>query len=194
EIEGLIGFFVNTLALRTDLSGNPTFRELLGRVREVALGAYAHQDLPFEYLVERLQPERDLSRNPLFQVMFALQNVPMGALELSGLNLTGVEVENTTSKFDLTLFVREAEGDLLGALEYNTDLFDAETIMRFIGHFQTFLENVLANPDQQISTVPLLTETEQRQLVTEWNATEADYPPQTVVEWFEAQAARTPGA
>src|SRR4029077_7951597 len=157
---------------RTDLSGDPSFRELLARAREVALGAYAHQDLPFEYLVEQLQPERDLSRNPLFQVMFAMQNVPMSALELPGLSLSLLEGENTTSKFDLTLFIREAEGELLGAIEYNTDLFDAATITRLIGHFQTLLENVMADPDQSLAAVRLLPDLEWRQLVTEWNATE----------------------
>src|SRR5205814_2303115 len=116
----LIGCFVNTLVLRTDLSGNPSFREVLGRVREVCLGAYAHQDLPFEKLVEELQPQRDLSYTPLFQVMFALQNAPREALQLSGLTLSSLEVENQTAKFDLTLFIWEEGEGLSGALEYNT--------------------------------------------------------------------------
>jgi aspartate racemase len=130
EVEGLIGFFVNTLVLRTELSGDPSFRELLGRVREVALGAYAHQDLPFEKLVEELQVERDLSRNPLFQVMFVLQNAPISALEFRGLSLTPLEVHNGTAKFDLTLELEESAEGIRGWFEYNTDLFDTLTITR----------------------------------------------------------------
>ena len=126
EIEGLIGFFVNTLALRIDLTGGPSFRELLGRVREVALGAYAHQDLPFEQLIEDLNIERDLSRNPLFQVMFVLQNAPQEKVELADVTLSGVELESTIAKFDLTLTMMETEQGLIGAFEYNTDLFNHE--------------------------------------------------------------------
>src|SRR5207245_1139841 len=122
-IEGLIGFFVNTLALRTDLSGNPSFHELLGRVRETTLGAYAHQDLPFERLVEVLQPERDLRYTPLFQVMFALQNTPMPALDLAGLTISPVPISSQTAKFDLTLTMLETDQGLSGWFEYNTDLF-----------------------------------------------------------------------
>jgi aspartate racemase len=131
EIEGLIGFFVNTLVLLTDLRGNPTFRELMARVREVALGAYAHQDLPFEKLVEELHPERDPSRTPLFQVMFVLQNTPGPALELAHLNLSPVAMENRTAKFDLTLSMREQGDRLRGTLNYNTALFDGATMKRW---------------------------------------------------------------
>ena len=124
EIESLIGFFVNTLVLRSNLSGNPTFRELLARVREVALGAYAHQDIPFEKLVEELHPERNLSYSPLFQVMFVLQNAPSTAWEFEGLTLRSFAVDSETAKFDLTLSMREEAGGLRGSLQYNTDLFD----------------------------------------------------------------------
>src|SRR5207249_7401033 len=127
-------FFVNTLVLRTDLSGDSTFRELLGRVREVALGAYAHQDLPFERLVEALQPERHLSLTPLFQVMFALQNAPLPALELPDLTLRSLELESTMAKFDLSLSMQEDAQRLEGAIEYNRDLFEAATIGRMLGH------------------------------------------------------------
>ncbi|HHH40712.1 MAG TPA: non-ribosomal peptide synthetase, partial [Chloroflexi bacterium] len=151
EVEGLIGFFVNTLVISTDLSGNPTFRELLQRVREVALGAYAHQDLPFEMLVDALQPERDLSRSPLFQVMFVLQNAPTATLELPGLTMRLLETDSGTAKFDLTLFVEETEEELRGSLEYNTDLFDGATIGRMLGHYRTLLEAIVADPDRPIA-------------------------------------------
>ena len=140
EIEGLIGFFVNTLVLRTDLSGDPSFRELLRRVREVCLGAYAHQDLPFEKLVEELHVERDLSRNPLFQVMFVLQNGLPRAVELPGLTLSPVEGNSETAHFDLTLQIVDAEQGLTAAFVYNTDLFEAATIARMLRTFQTLLE------------------------------------------------------
>jgi amino acid adenylation domain-containing protein len=195
EIEGLIGLFVNTLALRTDLSGDPSFRELLGRVREVALEAYAHQDLPFEKLVEQLQPERDLSRSPLLQVIFVLQNAPMTPLRLSGLTVTPLKVESKTAKFDLTLSLVEKTDTLTASVEYSTDLFDAATIGRMLGHFQTLLEGIVANPDQRLSDLPLLTEAERHQLLVEWNDTKTDYPANALIhELFEAQAARTPEA
>jgi aspartate racemase len=195
EIEGLIGFFVNTLVLHTDLSGNPSFRELLGRVREVALGAYAHQDLPFEKLVEELQPERDLSHSPLFQVMFVLQNAPAQALELPDLKLNPMEVHNGTAKCDLTLSMVERAEGLQGTWGYNTDLFDFTTIQRVLGHFQTLLEGIVANPGQRIGTLPLLTEAERHQLLIEWNDTQADYPKDSCIhQLFEAQVERTPDA
>ncbi|HID51927.1 MAG TPA: non-ribosomal peptide synthetase, partial [Anaerolineae bacterium] len=146
EIEGLIGFFVNTLVMRTDLSGQPDFTELLARVRETALGAYAHQDLPFEMLVEELQPGRDLSHTPLFQVMFVLDNAPLDGLELPNLTLSPVEADGGTATFDMTLTLRESPDGLLGMWEYNTDLFDRSTIQRMIGHFQTLLEGIAADP------------------------------------------------
>ncbi|NJM19925.1 MAG: amino acid adenylation domain-containing protein [Richelia sp. SM1_7_0] len=192
ELEGLIGFFVNTLVLRTNLAGNPSFEELLKRVREVALGAYAHQDLPFELLVERLQPQRDLSHAPLFQVMFVLQNAPMSALELPGLTLTPLEGDNDTSKFDLTLYMTETESGLVGSLEYNTDLFEKNTIQRMVSHLQTLLSGIVANPQQRLSELPLLTESEQHQLLREWNNTKAEYPLLCIHELFEAQVEKTP--
>ncbi|MBD6618564.1 amino acid adenylation domain-containing protein [Komarekiella sp. 'clone 1'] len=194
EIEGLIGFFVNTLVLRTNLAGNPNFEELLKRVREVALGAYAHQDLPFELLVEELQPQRDLSHTPLFQVMFVLQNAPMSALELPGLTLSPLESNSDSAKLDLTLYITETVDGLLGNLEYNTDLFEESSIQRMAAHLQTLLEGIVANPQQRLSELPLLTEFERRQLMVEWNDTEVKYPQQCIHELFEAQVEKTPDA
>jgi amino acid adenylation domain-containing protein len=195
EIEGLIGFFVNTLVLRTDTSDNSTFRELLRRVREVTLGAYAHQDLPFEQLVEELQPQRDLSHAPLFQVMFVLQNAPMSELELPGLTLSSLESNSGSAKFDLTLYLEETASGLRGTWEYNTDLFEAATIERMTAHLQTILEGIVANPEQHLSDLPLLTEAERQRLLVEWNDTQADYPKdQCIHQLFEAQVERTPDA
>ena len=195
EVEGVIGFFVNTLVLRTDLSGNPTFRQLISRVRDVCLGAYGHQDLPFERLVHELHPERDLSRNPLFQVMFILQNAPRSLPQVSGISFERVEIESSTSPFDLSLFLRERDEKLTGFFEYSTDLFDRLTIKRMIGQFQTLLEGIVADPDQPISTLPLLTEEEKHQLLVEWNDTVADYPKDSCIhKLFEAQVERTPEA
>ncbi|HBL57377.1 MAG TPA: non-ribosomal peptide synthetase, partial [Cyanobacteria bacterium UBA8803] len=195
ELEGLIGSFVNTLVLRTDLSGNPSFRELLSRLREVALSAYTHQDLPFEQLVEALHPTRNLSHTPLFQVMFVLQNAPMEALELPGLNLDMLEVDSETARFDLTLTLTETEQGLKGALEYNTNLFDAATIAQMLGHFETLLAGIVANPEQHLSELPILTERERQQLLVHWHDTQADYPKdQCIHQLFEAQAERTPDA
>jgi amino acid adenylation domain-containing protein/thioester reductase-like protein len=193
EIEGLIGFFVNTLVLHTYLGDNPSFRELLGRVREVTVGAYAHQDIPFEYLVEQLQPERSLSHHPLFQVAFALQNTPTEKLELPGLTLKELNVETKTAKFDLTLFMKETSSGLMGSIEYNTNLFDAATIARMVIHFCTLLSSIVANPGQRISDLPLLTGAERQQLLVEWNATQAEYPKnQCLHQLFEAIVERSP--
>ncbi|MEH1938080.1 MAG: amino acid adenylation domain-containing protein [Nostoc sp.] len=195
EIEELIGFFVNTLVIRTDLAGNPSFSELLSRVREVALSAYAHQNLPFEMLVEALQPERDLSYTPLFQVMFALQNASTSQVELTGLTVTPLITEGATAKFDLSLLMQNTATGLVGFWEYNTDLFDASTIERMTGHFVTLLEGIIANPEQQISQLPLLTAVEQQQLLVEWNDTEVDYPSDKCIhQLFEEQVQRTPDA
>ncbi|AFZ12486.1 amino acid adenylation domain protein [Crinalium epipsammum PCC 9333] len=194
EIEQLIGFFVNTLILRTDLSGNPSFKKLLSRVREVALGAYVHQDLPFEQLVEALQPARNLSYTPLFQVMFGVQKAPMPALEFADLTLTPLEVETKTSKFDLTLLVEETDQGLVGYWEYNTDLFDSSTIARMAGHFQTLLSAIVSNLDQRLSDLPLLTAAEQ-QMLKEWNDTQAEIPQNVSInELFETQVQKTPDA
>jgi amino acid adenylation domain-containing protein len=195
ETEGLIGFLVNSLVMRADLSGDPTFRELLARVRTMALDAYAHQDLPFERLVEELQPERDLSHNPLFQVMFAFQNVPRQTLELPGLRESPIKLSNGTAKFDLTFSMIE-EADLLrGSVEYSTDLFEDATISRMVGHLQTLLEGIVAAPEQRLSDLPLLSKAERHQMVVEWNDTRRDYPrDQCIHQLFEAQAERTPEA
>ena len=195
ELEGLIGFFVNTLVLRIDLSGKPNFNQLLGRVREMAMDAYAHQDLPFEMLVEVLQPERDLSHAPLFQVDFLLQNSPPSPLELTGLTATPLTTENDTAKFDLTLGMENTGSGLQGVWEYNTDLFDRSTIERLTGNFITLLEALVVNPQQPIFQLPLLTEVEAKELLKDWNATEKAYPfHQCIHQLFEEQAARTPAA
>ncbi|MEK7784033.1 MAG: condensation domain-containing protein, partial [Chloroflexota bacterium] len=195
EVEPLIGFFVNTLVLRGDLSGEPTFRELLRRVRETALGAYAHQDVPFEMLVDALQPQRDLSRAPLFQVMFVLQNARRQKLELPGLTLSQLSSDTGAATFDLTLTLEDTSEELRGVIEYNTDLFDEAAIARMAGHFQVLLESATANPDQSISTLPILTDAERRQLLVEWNNTRADFPAGLCIHHlFEAQAEPTPDA
>ncbi|MEH2435910.1 MAG: amino acid adenylation domain-containing protein [Nostoc sp.] len=195
EIEGLIGFFVNTLVLRTDLSGNPSFSELLSRVRQIALGAYSHQELPFEMLVEALQPERDLSHPPLFQVMFVLQNTPMSGVELAGLTISSLSAQSTIAKFDLTLSMHNSSAGLVGIWEYNTDLFDASTIERMSGHFTTLLSGIVANPEERISQLPLLSQTEQQQLLVEWNNTQADYfVDKCIHQLFEEQSVSTPDA
>jgi non-ribosomal peptide synthetase component F len=177
EVEGLIGFFANTLALRTDLSGDPTFTELLSRVREVTMGAYAHQDLPFEKLVEAVQPERALSRNPLVQVVFALQNAPIPSLELPGLKLDLWEFDFGTVRFDLEVLLREVPEGLSGHFVYSTDLFDSSTIARMAGHFQMLLEGIAANSEQRLSELPLLTEAERQQLLVSSNGVETDRDP-----------------
>jgi amino acid adenylation domain-containing protein len=195
EIEGLIGFFVNTLVMRTDLSANPSFCDLLARVREVALGAYSHQNLPFEMLVEALQPERNLSHTPLFQVAFLLQNAPTSEVEMTGLSISHLSTESVTSKFDLTLAIGNTDTGLVGVWEYNTDLFDASTIARMADHFVTLLEAIVANPSERIDQLPLLTEVEQQQLLIEWNDTQVDYPQDKCIhQLFEEQVARTPDA
>ncbi|WP_208344456.1 non-ribosomal peptide synthetase, partial [Aetokthonos hydrillicola] len=193
ETEDIIGFFVNCLVLRTDLSGNPTVRELLGRIREVALSAYEHQDLPFEKLVEELQPERSLSYNPLFQVMFVFQNTPVGKRTLPGLTLSPQPVETKATQFDLTLELEETASGLKGCLDYNTDFFDETTIIRMAGHFQTLLEGIVAHPEQRIAQLPLLTAAERQQLLVESNQTRVDHPQaQSVHQLFEEQVEKTP--
>ncbi len=195
ELEGLIGFFVNTLVLRTDLSGNPQFRELLARVRENSLDAYTHQDLPFEKLVEELAPPRDMSRNPMFDVMFALQNAPGTALALEGVEVSLLPLQRYSAKLDLTLVVQESAQGLQASWEYASDLFDAPTIDRMARHFQALLEAVVADPGQRIGELPLLTESERQRVLVQWNDTAADYPGDRCMhKLFEAQTARTPEA
>ncbi len=195
ETENLIGFFVNTLVLRSDLSGDPAFAELLARVREMCLGAYAHQDVPFEKLVEELQPERNLSYTPLFQVMFVLQKVPQLELDSGGLHLSAFSVENQTAKFDLTLSLLDHRKNLKGDIEYNTDLFDEATIAGLASHFTTLLERIVAQPDERLSKLTLLPADEQQKLLVEWNDTAQPYSRDVCVhELFEAQTAMTPEA
>ena len=193
EIEGLIGFFVNTLVLRTDLGDNPSFQELLARVREVTLAAYSHQDLPFEYLVEQLHPERNLNRNPLFQVVFILQNASTETFQLPGLTITPLASQNWTAKFDLYLSMQESESGLTGTFEYNTDLFDEGTISRMEGHFLTLLSGIVADPTLRLSDLPLLTAKERQQLLFEWNQTDAPFARDKCLhQLFEAHVERTP--
>jgi amino acid adenylation domain-containing protein len=196
EVEGLIGLFINTLVLRTDMSGDPGFRELLARVKEVALGAYANQDVPFEKLVEELQPERDLSRTPLFQVMFVMQNNPMPELKLGSVTMTPMIIEGATSKFDLTLSImEEADGNMSGWLEYNTDLFDQPLIEAMIGHYNTLLRGIINDADERVSRLPILTDAERKRLLVEFNDTAADYQSSNCVHrLFEEVAERTPDA
>ncbi|MET0396107.1 MAG: amino acid adenylation domain-containing protein, partial [Longimicrobiaceae bacterium] len=176
ELEGLIGFFVNTLALRTDLSGDPTFPELLHRVREATLDAYAHQDVPFERLVEALQPERDLSRNPVFQVFFVLQGEPPRAVDAGGLRMEPEEVEGTAAKFDLTLALEERGGGLAGVIEYAAELFDAATIARMAGHFGVLLRAIAADPARRVSALPLLGFAERAHLAAGGNPSPERFP------------------
>ncbi|MDZ7967791.1 MAG: amino acid adenylation domain-containing protein [Nostoc sp. DedSLP03] len=203
ELEGLIGFFVNTLVLRTDLSGNPSFGQLLSRVRQMTLEAYAHPDLPFEELVKALQPQRNLSHTPLFQVMFVLQNAPISEVELAGLTISSLPVESATAKFDLTLSLQNTgtsttlstSTGLVGMWQYNADLFDAGTIERMSGHFVTLLSGIVANPQERIAQLPLLTAVEQQQLLVDWNNTWLDYPSDKCIhQLFEEQVERTPDA
>jgi acyl carrier protein len=163
ETEDLIGFFVNTLVLRTDLAGNPSFRALMQRVRETTVGAYVHQDMPFEKLVEELQPERSLSHAPLFQVAFGVHNAPFQNLTLPGLELSPMDFNFDAGRFDLTLWMLENKNKLSGIWYYNTDLFEAATIKRMQGHFVTILQNVLAQPDTPLSEIEMLTEDEKKQ-------------------------------
>ena len=193
ETEPLIGLFTNTLVLRTDLSHKPGFRELLRRVREVTLEAFAHQDLPFEKLVEELQPERDLSRSPLFQVMFLFQHGPAANLKLPGLSVSLIDRHNGTSKFDLLLTMTEEAEVLTGSLEYNTDLLEAGTIERLCNHFQVLLEEIVKEPEGAVSEFHILTPAEQHRLLIEWNDTALDTSSIALVhEQFESQVARTP--
>jgi amino acid adenylation domain-containing protein len=195
ETENLIGAFVNTLALRTNLSGNPNFRELLNRVRETVLGAFSNQDLPFQKLVEELNPERSINRTPLFQVMFAFQNTPAPEAAVSGLKLTPLKSKSATAKFDLTLEVEEQTEGLQVTFEYSTDLFASETVERMLAHFQNLLTDVVADPTRRVADLDLLTQTEREQQLVEWNENRADFPLDTCVHrLFEAQVLRTPGA
>jgi amino acid adenylation domain-containing protein len=208
ETEQLIGMLVNNVVLRTDLSGNPTFRELLGRVRQVTLEAYMHQDVPFDAVVDKLQPERDLSRNPLFQVMFSFHDSPLLDLKLPGLALDLHEgLNNGSAKFDLNIVAIPRSEQRVGLSpkagadgidiiwEYNTDLFDDTTISRMIEHYQVLLHRIVADPGQRLAALPVLTEAERQQLLVTWNDTQTDYPRNACIQHlFEAQVEQTPHA
>ncbi|MBR8836531.1 MAG: AMP-binding protein, partial [Stigonema ocellatum SAG 48.90 = DSM 106950] len=195
ETQELIGFFVNTLVLRTNLCGDPSFLELLLRVREVCLGAYAHADLPFEQIVQELHQERNASHTPLFQVFFVLLEDIKKDLTLPSLTFNLLPVHSKTSKFDLSLYLIDTKPGLKGFFEYNTDLFDATTIVRMVEHYQVLLERIATNQEQQISEIPLLTESEKLQLLFEWNNTQVDYLQDLCIhQLFEAQVERTPDA
>ncbi|MCT7951957.1 amino acid adenylation domain-containing protein [Ancylothrix sp. C2] len=207
EIESLIGFFVNSLVLRTNLAANPTFKEILASVREVTLDAYAHQDLPFEKLVEYLHPERSLNRHPLFQVVFSLQNAPMETLELPELTLNSLTWEAKTTRFDLELHLWEPSDSfrsiygekwqhldsLRGVAVYSTDLFDEATIQRMLEHYKNLLKNIIINPHESINNLAFLSQAEQHQLLTEWNNTQTNYPEYLGVnQLFEKQVKKNP--
>lgn len=176
ELTDLMGFFVNNLVLRTDLSGNPSFAALLGRVREVTLQAYEHQDVPFDQLVQALRPERSPDHSPLFQTMFSLQNFPLDPIELPGLTLKPMELEINTARFDLTVEAFPRHGELDFRFNYNSDLFDEETMARLLGHYRSILESVVADPSQAIGDIPLLSHAEREKLLVDWNRTEAPVP------------------
>jgi amino acid adenylation domain-containing protein len=196
ELEGLIGFFVNTLVLRTQLAPDLSVRELLQRVRETSLSAYAHQDLPFEMLVEHVQPTRSLSHTPLFQVMFVLNNTPQQPAQFGEIEVSPLADGDGASRFDLTLSMTEEHGQgITAALEYNTDLFNADTIARMLGHYETIVAAMAANPAQPVKTVPMLREPELHQLLAEFNDTARPYPADRCIhQLFEEQVARRPHA
>ncbi len=195
DIEGLIGFFANTLVLRADLSANPNFPELLAKVKETALDAYTHQDVPFEKLVEELSPERNLSHTPLFQVMFAFQDAPVSGKKFSDLAVRQLNIAEKTAKFDLTLSMIQDKKEMRGNFNFNTDLFGHDTIERMIGHFKTLLNGIAENPDRKISDLPILTEAETKRILIEFNETEAEYPQDKCIhQLFEEQVEKTPNA
>ncbi|HST59981.1 MAG TPA: amino acid adenylation domain-containing protein, partial [Longimicrobium sp.] len=193
ETEGLVGFFVNMLALRTQLAGDATFRETLRRVRESALGAYAHDEVPFERLVEELGIERSLSRNQIFQVVFQIDEFPGGKAALPGVEMATVNVDADTSTFDMTMAVAREGGELIGRLEYSTALFDPSTAERMAAHLNELLRGIVADPDAPVSQLPMMTSGE-RARIARWNATDRDYPAAHVHALIAAQAARTPDA
>jgi amino acid adenylation domain-containing protein len=195
EIEGLVGFFANTLVLRTNVSSDPSFRDLLRRVRKTALEAYDHQDLPFEKLVEELNPERSLSHSPLFQVMFVLQNSPASSRELSGLVLEPVKLENNTAKFDLSLSIIEHPQGLKASWEYSTDLFDETTVVRMSRHYQHLLEAIVTDPDASVADLPIMNRNEKQRLLIELNKTKREYPRDKCLHrLFEEQVEKQPDA
>ncbi|MGG2065340.1 non-ribosomal peptide synthase/polyketide synthase [Bacillus sp. S14(2024)] len=194
-VEGLIGFFVNTLVYRSDLSGTPTFREILNQTKKKALKAYEYQDIPFEKVVEAVQPERSMSHSPIFQTMFTLQNIKQERLDLSGRSIEMVESNMSIAKFDLSLTAYEVKEGLFVAFEYNTDLFDSSTVARMAGHFENWLNEIAYHPDESYTKLSMLSDTEQKQLLEEWNDTDVVYGHECMIhELFEQQVARTPDA
>jgi amino acid adenylation domain-containing protein len=195
ETEGLLGFFVNMIVLRTDLSNNPTFTELLKRVRQISLEAYERQDLPFERLVQELNPDRSLSQNPLFQTVFSLQSHQDSELKLPSLSAKRLEIVSRTTKFDLGLSVTEVAGSLSASFSYKSSLFSAETIERWLRHYEALLHEIVANPERPIAHLIILTEREKHQLLIEWNDTGREYPSdKSIHRLFEEQVERTPEA
>jgi hypothetical protein len=195
ELENLIGFFVNSLAMRCDLSGEPSFRDFVSRVRRTALDAYQHQDLPFEKLVEELNPERDMSRHPLFQVMFAVQNAPRQALALTGLEVSWQGMPVSSTRFDLELYLCTEGDDWSGWFVYSRDLFEEATIEGMVRHYVALLEGMLEEPERPISQVPMMAEAERERILVQWNATGVEYPRDRCIhEVFEEQARRAPQA
>ncbi|MEO6230169.1 MAG: non-ribosomal peptide synthase/polyketide synthase [Ferruginibacter sp.] len=196
EVEPLIGFFVNTLALRSNLQGDSSFTEFLQQVKQTTLDAYLHQQVPFEKVVDAVAKERDMSRSPVFQVMFVLQNTPeVQPIELGEMILSAEEFENTNAKFDITLYLAEKEGALHGAIEYNTDLYQSETINRMIAHFTKLLESIVAAPNEQIDKLRMLSNAEEDELLITFNNTDATYPSQkNIVRLFEEEVAKAPDA
>jgi amino acid adenylation domain-containing protein len=195
DFDELIGFFLNMLMLRLDFSGKPTFTEMLARAREVCLGALNHQELPFEKLVEELHPDRSLGQNPLFQLTFAFQNTPRVTPQLSGVEVEELEIETGIARFDVHLFMEEIDDHLQGYCDYDSNLFEADTIERLLGHFQRLLEGIVEDPDQRIADLPLLSDAEKHRLLIEWNATGKDYPRDKCIhELFEEQVELAPEA
>jgi amino acid adenylation domain-containing protein/non-ribosomal peptide synthase protein (TIGR01720 family) len=194
EVEAMIGFFANSLVLRSDLSGDPTLRELLRREREVSLDAYAHQDVPFEKLVEELNPPRDMARTPLFQVMLILLNAPGEAMDLPGLRLRPLAIDSRTSKMELTVYLTDSARGIEGFIEYNVDLFAPATVTRLIDHYQRVLAAAVADPEVRLSELPLLSSDDRRQVLVDWNATAAAVPATTLHGWIEEQVRQAPEA
>src|SRR5262249_52720782 len=196
-LDDLVGFFVNTLVLRVDVGGNPSFRELVGRGRSVDLAAYSHQDVPFEYLVEVLNPERSTARNPLFQVMLALQSAPVGTVSLPGLTVTSELIGSGAAKFDFALTVAErhrpdgSPGGIEGYVEYSTDLFDESTVRRMLDRFELLLAAAVADPDTRIGDIDILTPDERAAVLA---PATSDFAPRTLPDLFDEQVARTPDA
>lgn len=192
ETENIIGFFVNTLVLRNDLSGDPSFREILGRVRTTVLDAFSHQELPFEKLVAAVRPDRSLSYNPIYQVVFALQETAASKISLPSASVESVKLRLSTSKFDLFLSARQASDGLEVSVEYNRDLFDQPTIQRFISHYKNLLEAAIANPSARLSELSIMDEAERRQILIDWNDTTTQYPDRAAHQLFDEWARETP--